>query len=84
MLVFDKGIILGISDGKVLGTILRNSDVIKLGIDFGTVMGSLDQSINDFNVCKNEGLLIENHWDLLMVKCLTLMKAPKLDILMVK
>ena len=37
-----EGITMGISDGKVLVTILGNVDGITLGIDVGTELGSVD------------------------------------------
>ena len=42
MIGSDKGIKLGLSDGKVIGTIIGNVDVITLGIDVGTDLGSVD------------------------------------------
>ena len=42
MLGSDEGIKLVSTDGKVFGTVLGNVDVISLGIDFGTYLGSLD------------------------------------------
>ena len=42
VLGFYEGIKLGISGGKVIGTILRNVDGITLILDVGTEPGSLD------------------------------------------
>ena len=42
MLGSDEGIKLGLSDGKVLDTILGNVDEITLGLDSGTELVSLD------------------------------------------
>ena len=44
--------------GKVLGTIFGNVDVITLGIDVGTDMGSLDVSFDGSNDDKRGGLLL--------------------------
>ena len=57
-LVSDKGIRLGYTYGKVLGTILRYVDGITLGIDIGTELGFLDESVYGSNNGKLEGLLI--------------------------
>ena len=49
----EKGIKLGSTDVKVLGTILVNIDGITLGLDIGTELGSLDGSFygsNDGNL----------------------------------
>ena len=37
----DEGITLGLSDGKVIDTIIRYVDGITLGLDIGTELGSL-------------------------------------------
>ena len=58
MLGFDEGIKLGLSDGKVIGTILGNVDGIKIGLDVETNLGSVDGSIVGSNDVKLEGLLI--------------------------
>ena len=42
MLGSDEVIKMGIYDGKVIGTILGNVDIITLGLDIGTELGSLD------------------------------------------
>ena len=60
VLGYDKGIKLGYSYGKVLGTILGNLYVITLGIDVGIELGSLDGYLNGSNVVKIEGLLIRS------------------------
>ena len=84
MLGSDEGIKLGSADGKVLGTILGNIYVITLGIDLGTDLVSLNGSLDGYNYGKLEGIFFYDHWDLLLVKSLALMKASKLDLLMVK
>ena len=58
MIGSDEGIKLVSNDGKVLGTIPGNVDVITLRIDIGTDLGSLDVSFVGFNDGKLEGLLI--------------------------
>ena len=52
----DEGIKLGISYGKLLGTILLNLDVITLRLDVGTDLVSLDRSCGGSNDGKFEGL----------------------------
>ena len=47
-----------LSDGKVLGTTLGNVDVITIGIDNGTEMGSLGGSYDGSNNGKLEVLLL--------------------------
>ena len=47
MLGFDEGIKLGSTDGKVIGAILVNVDLITLDIDAGTELGLLDGSFDD-------------------------------------
>ena len=42
MLGYDEVIKLGYTGGKILGAILEDLDVITLGIDVGTELGSLD------------------------------------------
>ena len=54
----DEGIKLGYTDGKVLGPILLNIDIITLGNDFGTELGSLDVSFDGYNDGKIEGLFL--------------------------
>ena len=49
---------LGLYDGKVIGTILGNADIITLGIDVGTELRSSDGSFDVSNDGKIEGLLI--------------------------
>ena len=46
------------TDGKVHVTIIGNVDVITLGLDVGTDMGSLDVSFDGSNDDKREGLLL--------------------------
>ena len=58
MLDSDVGIILVLSAGKVIGTILGNADRITLGIDVGTELVSLDVSFDCFNVGKLVRLFI--------------------------
>ena len=58
VLGFDKGIILGFSDGKVLVTILVYVDGITLEIDVGTKLGSLGGSFDGSNNGNIEGLFI--------------------------
>ena len=82
VLGYYEGIKLGFTDGKLLVTMLGNVDKIKLWIDVGTELRSLDGSFDGSNYGKREGLLLVNHWDILMVKCLSLMKASKWDLLM--
>ena len=43
LLLSDEGIKLRLSNGKVLGTVLGNNDIITLGLDDGTDMGYLDK-----------------------------------------
>ena len=45
----DKGIKLGLFDGKVLGTILVNVDGIALGLYFGTELGYLYVSFDNIH-----------------------------------
>ena len=49
---------LGYTDGKVLGTILENTDRITLGLDIVTELGSLDGSFDGSNDGNIEGLLL--------------------------
>ena len=49
---------LGLSDVKVIGTILVNVDVIALGIDVGIELGSLDGSFDGSNDGNLEGLFL--------------------------
>ena len=42
----------------MLDTILANVDVITLGLDVGTKLGSLDESFDGSSVGKLEGLLL--------------------------
>ena len=56
--VFDEGIKLRCTDGKVIGTLLLNVDGIILGIDVGTYLGSLDGSFDGSNDGNIEGLLL--------------------------
>ena len=58
MICFDEGIKLGSTDGKVLGTILRNVYGIALAIDDGTELGSLDIYFDGSNDENLEDLLI--------------------------
>ena len=58
MIGSDKGIKLGLYDGKVLMTILGNVDVITPGIDVGTDHGSLGGFFHGSNYVKCEGLLL--------------------------
>ena len=53
-----EGIKVGYTDGKVLGTIILNLDVITLGIAVGTELGSLDGSFDIFNYVYLEGLFL--------------------------
>ena len=57
MIGSDEGRKLGISDGKLRGAILVNLNVILLGLDVGTEMGSLDVSLDSSNDVKIEILL---------------------------
>ena len=41
----------------MIGTILKNVDGIKLGVDFGTELASLDEPFHNTNYGKLEGLL---------------------------
>ena len=54
----DEVIILGLFDGKVLGTILRNVDGITLALDVGTNMGYLYESFDYSNDGKFEVFLL--------------------------
>ena len=47
-------------------------------------MVALDGSCDGYNNVKFEGILLEVHMNLLMVKCLALMKASKYNYMMVK
>ena len=58
MPVFDEVIILGLSYGKVIGTILINLGGITLGVDVGTYLGSLDESFDGSNGGKLERLFL--------------------------
>ena len=51
----DKGIKLGSNDGKLIGTIVGNVDIITLEIDVGTDLGYLDGSLDDSNYGLLEG-----------------------------
>ena len=53
VLGYNEGIKLGLSDGKVFVTKIENEDVITLGIDVGTELGSFDESFD----CSNDGNL---------------------------
>ena len=59
MLGSDEDIKLGLSDGKVIGTILGNVDGITLGIDVRTEMDYLDGSFDGSSGSKLEGLFLE-------------------------
>ena len=54
----DESIKLVLSYGKFLGTILGNVDVITLGIDVGTDLGSLDGPIDCCNYVNIEVLFL--------------------------
>ena len=54
----DEGIKLGLSYGKVLGAIVKNSYEVTIGLDVGTDLGSLDRSIGGYNGGKIEVLLL--------------------------
>ena len=54
----DEGIKMGSNDNKALGPILGNVDVITLGIDVVTELGSLDESFDGSNDVKLEVLLL--------------------------
>ena len=58
----------------MIGTILLNIDGIKIGFDVGTDLSSLDGSLDGFNDGNLEGFFLENHWYLLVVKCLVMIK----------
>ena len=58
LLCSDNGIIVLLSDGKLLVTIPRNVNGITLGIDVGKKLGSLGVSVDDSNIGNIEGLLI--------------------------
>ena len=49
---------LGSTDGKVLDIVLRNVDIITLGIDIGTELGFLDESFDGSNEGNLEGLFL--------------------------
>ena len=53
-----KGIKLGSNCGKLSVTVLGNVDLISLGIDVGTCLGSLYGSFDDSNDYNLEGLLL--------------------------
>ena len=52
----DEGITLGLSDGKVIDTIIGYVDGITLGLDIGTELGSLYGSFGGSNDGNVEGL----------------------------
>ena len=54
----DEGIKLGLSGGKVLGTILGNVNIITLGVDIVTYMSPLDESFGGSNDGNLEGLFL--------------------------
>ena len=54
----DDDIKLGLSAGKVLGTIFGNVDVITLGFDVVIELGVLDGSFDGSNDGRREGLFI--------------------------
>ena len=58
MLISNEGTKLGYTDSKVIVAILGNVDEIKVGLDGGTVMGSLDGSFDGSNDENIEGLLL--------------------------
>ena len=58
MILYDKGIKLGSTDGKVIDTILGNLDGIALGIDVGNERGYLDGAFDDFNDGKLEVIFL--------------------------
>ena len=58
MIGSDEGIKLGLSDGKLFVTILRNIYGIILGLDVGRELRSLDESFDGSNDGKLEGILI--------------------------
>ena len=58
----DEDIKLGSTDGKFLGSLLGNVDLITLGHDFGTDTGSLYGSFGSSNYGKIESLfLVDSH-----------------------
>ena len=58
VLVYDDGIKLGFTDGKVIRICFGNVDGIILGLDVGTELGYLDASFHSCNDSKLSGLLI--------------------------
>ena len=67
---YDEGIKFGSTDGNVLGTILGNLDRIKLGIDVGTELGSLDEFFYISNYGKLEQLFLGDSLESTDVKVL--------------
>ena len=55
MIGSNEGIKLGLSDGKVIGTVLENLDRITIGIDVGTDLGYLDELFDGSNDGSLEG-----------------------------
>ena len=75
---------MGLSCGKVIGNILVNVDGITLGLNIGTDLGSLDGSFLGYNDGNLEGLFLKIHWDLLIVKCLAMIKETNCEYWIVK
>ena len=71
----DEGIKLGYIDSKLIRTIVENVDGITLRIDFGTELGSLYLSFDSYNFGNFRDYCFEIQWDLLMEKCLNLIKS---------
>ena len=58
MIGLNEGIKYEISDGKVISTVLGDVYLIKLGIHVGTMLVSLDGSLDGYNYVKIEGLFL--------------------------
>ena len=71
----DKVSKLSLFDGKVIATILGNVDEVTIALDVGTELGSLYRSFDYSNDGKFGGLFFKVHWDLMMDKCMDLMKV---------
>ena len=69
------GIRLGSIDGRVLGDILGDVDIIIIGIDLGTYMGSFYAPLMVILMARLRDYGLKFHWDLLMLKFLDMMKA---------
>ena len=76
----DESIKMQSTSGKIIGIILVNVDGIKLRFDFGTEMDSLDRSFDSYDSANLRSCFLKTQWDVLMVKCLALMKTITLGL----